>query len=73
MSPWWQSRGVIGALMSIAASIVTLAGYTMDVAVATELAVSLFGLVGGALAWWGRVNAQAPISRTKILPNVTLF
>lgn len=70
--PWWQSRGIIGSLVTISASLAALAGYALDVEGTTELAMGLATLIGGALAWWGRVKAMQPISTRKVLPGVTI-
>ena len=58
--PWWESRGIIGSLVTFAAGIASLAGYALDVEGTTELALGLATLIGGALAWWGRVNLIYP-------------
>ena len=70
--PWWQSRGIIGSLVTIAASGAGLIGWSLNVPAATELAVGLAGLIGGALSWWGRVRASHPISTKMVLPGLTL-
>lgn len=70
--PWWQSKAIWGALVTVAASFAGLAGYAVDIGVTTELVVSLVTLVGGALGWWGRVKAVQPISRTQVAPGITL-
>ena len=70
--PWWQSRAIIGSLVTVAASMVGIAGYTLNVPLATELAVSIATLVGGALSWYGRIKADRLISRTAILPKVRI-
>jgi len=70
--PWWQSRGIIGSLVTIVASLIGLAGWQMDVGQATELALGLASLIGGGLSWWGRVRAHPlPISRNQVLPGIT--
>jgi hypothetical protein len=70
--PWWQSRAIIGSLITAAASLAALAGYALDVPATTELVLGLAGLVGSALTWWGRVRASRPISRTQVAPGLTL-
>lgn len=70
--PWWQSRAVLGALVTVAASAAAIAGYTVNVETTTEILLSFATLVGGALSWWGRVQAERPISRTQVLPGVNL-
>jgi hypothetical protein len=70
--PWWQSRAIIGSLITAAASLAALAGYALDVPATTELVLGLAGLVGSALAWWGRVRASRPISKTQVAPGLTL-
>lgn len=70
--PWWQSRAIIGSLITAAASLAALAGYALDVQATTELVLGLAGLIGSALTWWGRVRASRPISRTQVAPGLTL-
>lgn len=70
--PWWQSRAIWGSLVTIAASLAALVGWSVDVEQTTELIVIATSLVGGAASWWGRVQATHPISKTQVLPNVTL-
>lgn len=70
--PWWESRAVLGALVTVAASVAALAGWTLNVETTTELLFSALTLAGGVLSWWGRVVAERPISRTQILPGVNL-
>jgi len=61
--PWWQSRAVWGGIVAAAAGIASLFGVDIDQAKATEIAVSLAPLIGGALAVYGRVRASKPIRR----------
>lgn len=61
--PWWQSRTLIGASVVVAAQAVRLLApeAQIDVGATTDAVLSLLSLLGGGLAWWGRVRAQAPI------------
>lgn len=70
--PWWESRAVLGALVTVAASLAALAGWTLNVEATTELLFSALTLAGGVLSWWGRVKAAQPISRTQVLPGLNL-
>jgi len=70
--PWWASRAVIGGLIVVAAQIASRFGWDVDVGLATEAALQLVTLFGAGLAWWGRVAAQAPISRKRLVPGVRL-
>lgn len=70
--PWWESRAILGALVTVLASAAGVAGYTVDIGATTEIVLSFLTLVGGALSWWGRVQAERPISRTQVMPGVTL-
>ena len=69
--PWWQSRAIWGAIMTAAAGLAGLAGYSIDAPAATEAVIGLVSLIGAGLAWWGRVQAERPISRD-VVPGVTL-
>lgn len=71
-TPWWESRTIIGAVVTVAASLAALAGYTIDIGQAIDIVLSLTTLAGGALALWGRIRASTVISRTKVLPRVSV-
>ena len=62
---WYESRGVWGGLVALVAAIVApLAGISLDAAVQGEIvdiAVGAAGLVGSALAVYGRVKASSTI------------
>lgn len=70
--PWWQSRTIIGTIVSSVAVIAGMAGYAVDVPGVTELAVGLTALVGNALAWYGRVEATKVINKRQVLPGVVI-
>jgi len=70
--PWWESRAMVGSVVTILASLADVMGWTIEVGQTTELIVSLAALIGGALSWWGRVHATHPISRTAVAPGLTL-
>lgn len=72
LKPWWQSRGVVGSLVTVAASLAGLIGWSIDVQQTTELLMLAITLAGGVASWWGRVKAERPISRTQVAPGVTL-
>lgn len=61
--PWWQSRTLIGAGVVVAAQAARLIApeVEIDVGATTDAALSLLSLLGGVLAWWGRVRAEAPV------------
>lgn len=64
--PWWQSRTIIGAGVAAASGIASLAGYHVPVEVqgqATDLVATVGGVVGGAIAFWGRLKATTTITR----------
>lgn len=71
--PWWQSRAIIGSLITVASSGAALAGYAVDVSAVTELALGLGSIIGGALSWYGRVQATRPISMTRVAPGLGAF
>lgn len=70
--PWWQSRTIIGTLVSSAAIIAGVIGFELDADQVTELAVAGAALAGNILAWYGRVKASKVINTRKVLPGVTL-
>jgi hypothetical protein len=69
---WWQSRTIIGSLITVAASVAGIAGYTLDVPLATELALSVVTLVGGVLSWYGRLKAEKIIDKRQVVPGVRI-
>lgn len=76
---WWQSLGINGSVVSAISGLAALAavaaqlfGYRVDVGVLTELLMGLTALVVSAMTWWGRVKAAQPISKTQVLPGLTL-
>ncbi len=63
---WYQSKTVWGALIAVAASLLRLGGVELGLDIQGELAdaaVTLAGAIGGLLALYGRVSAQASIGR----------
>jgi len=61
--PWWRSTTIVGALTVLVSQGAALAGYSLDAGALLELGTNLVGLIGGALALWGRLRATAPIAR----------
>lgn len=59
--PFWQSRTLIGAIITIMAALAGVVGYTIDVQVTTDL--FLLAIAGGSqlLVVWGRIKAEKPI------------
>lgn len=70
--PWWQSRAIIGSLITVLASLLGIIGYTLNVPLATELALSIGTLVGGALSWYGRIKAEKLIDKRAVLPGLSI-
>ena len=70
--PWWQSRAIIGVIISSLSVGVGMVGYELDVGAATEIVAGLGALIGNALAWYGRVKATKPISKRQVMPGVNL-
>jgi hypothetical protein len=64
---WWQSKTVWGSIVSLLAGVATLAGVKLDATLQDQLAelvVGIVNIVGGAIAWYGRVKAQGALSWT---------
>lgn len=70
--PWWESRTIWGAVIVLVAQVALQFGVAIDVSAMTETALSLATLIGAGMAWWGRMTAERPVSRTRILPGVEL-
>jgi hypothetical protein len=65
---WWQSKTVWGAIIALLAGVATLAGLDLDASLQDQLAELLTGagnLVGGALAWYGRVKATRTLALSR--------
>jgi len=66
---WWQSKGVWGGIIAVLAGAATLAGVKLDATLQDQLATLLTGageVIGGALAWYGRVQASTVISSSLV-------
>lgn len=64
VKPWYQSKTILGAVVTVLAMILTAFGYGIgveDQAALVDYAVSLGGVVGGLLAIYGRVKASKDI------------
>lgn len=64
VKPWYQSKTIIGAVITVLALVLTAFGYGIgaeDQAALADYAVSLGGIVGGLLAIYGRVKASKDI------------
>ena len=69
--PWWQSAGVWGSLIAVAAGGAAMLGYTISpddqaqlVTAATrsvELGTAAASLFGGLVGLWGRIRATKRI------------
>ena len=60
--PWYQSRGVLGALAVIVSQLLAALGMHLDAPALAEVLFQLSGLAGGILALIGRLHAQQPIA-----------
>lgn len=71
--PWYQSRVTIGALVAVLAGLGGIAGYSIDaedqrfwvenISQGIQLVTAIVGLIGGAVAWWGRWRAKKPLGQ----------
>ena len=68
--PWWQSRAVLGILVSMIAVIAERVGWTVDANTLTNLAVQVAEVAGLALAFVGTVRRRAPIDGGLIVRGV---
>lgn len=65
---WWQSKGVWGSLIAVAAGIAGAFGFNIDSAgqeVIASSVVAIAGAVGGLIALWGRIRAEKKLTVTK--------
>ena len=63
--PWYESRAVWGGVVAALAGVAALFGLQLDEPALVEALTAVGGLVGGALAIYGRVKADAPIRRDR--------
>lgn len=77
--PWWESVGVNGSVSVAVSGLVILIGaaakafgYEIDPSALTEALLGLWVVGSSAATWYGRVRAKQPISKTMVLPGVTL-
>ena len=61
--PWWKSKGVMGSLAVVIASIMQRFGLDVDQASLTEIMLNISTLIGGAIALYGRVVAELRIRK----------
>lgn len=62
---WYQSKTLWGSIIAMLAGIATMAGLNLDATLQDQLAelvVGLANLIGGGMAWYGRVTATTAIS-----------
>lgn len=62
---WYESKGVWGGIVAVAAAGASAFGYALDASLQAsivDLIVAGAGLVGGALAVWGRISASKVIT-----------
>ena len=59
--PWWQSRGVLGAVAVILGVVLRHYGWIVDQGKLTDDLSSVMELFGGAVSLWGRIAADQPI------------
>lgn len=60
--PWYLSRTIVASAVGILAALGALAGVQVDTAAATDLVLAAVPVITGALAIWGRVRADAPVT-----------
>ena len=68
--PWWQSRAIVGILVSVVAVIAERMGWIVDADTLTTLAVQFAEVAGLALAFVGTVRRRAPIDFSLVAPGV---
>ena len=69
--PWWLSRGIWGAILTLVAAAAGFAGMGFDATAATDALMPILeavplvlAAIGGLMSWWGRKHAKAPIDPT---------
>jgi hypothetical protein len=70
--PWWTSKAQLGALVTVAVAAASIAGYSIDATMATELVFAGVTLVSGLLSVWGNIKRDAPIDPDLVAPGVRI-
>lgn len=65
----WKSKGVIGAVIAIAAMLGGFWHIKIDADNLTEIVLSALGIIGAIIALWGRIKATHPIVFTGTKPG----
>jgi|GEM_PF-1583404 len=60
--PFWQSRTIIGSVVTILSLVAGFKNVKIDVANLTDILVDAAGIVGAIFAIWGRFKATKPIT-----------
>lgn len=71
--PWWQSRGVIGGMVTSIVSLLALLGYNLgdiDLTALVNNIVLITTAAAGILALVGRIRATKRISGTVVPPAI---
>lgn len=61
---WWESKSIIGSIVTIIALLAGLFNYTIDAQTQgdmTELAMVIVGVIGSVFAIYGRIKAGKTI------------
>ena len=62
---WYTSKTLWGSIIAMLTGVATMAGLNLDATLQDQLAelvVGLANLIGGGMAWYGRVTATTAIS-----------
>lgn len=55
--PWYTSKTIWGSIVAIAALVAGAFGYSVGTEAQGEIVTAIIGIIGGALAIYGRVKA----------------
>jgi peptidoglycan hydrolase-like protein with peptidoglycan-binding domain len=64
--PWWESRAMQGALVTVVVSIAGVLGYVLDSGEVAALILALSTLVSGIWSAYGTKNRRNPIDQTLV-------
>lgn len=70
--PWWQSRTILGLIISGLSMIANAAGLSIDAGLLTEIVTQGAAFVGLMVAWYGRINAEVPVDAAQVAPGMRL-
>lgn len=67
--PWWTSKAVVGGVITVAAGLAGVFGWSIDAGATTDAVTALITAVAGIVALVGTIRRKAPIDPTLVVPG----